>query len=174
MSKKIKIAFIAPKCYSLFYQDSNQGFGGAEVDLYNLAIYLSKNPNFEIEFYVGDYGNQTKQNMVGNINVRKIKLFGHLGKSFLEKIIFYSNLAKELFTSKSDIMITEMANSVVGWTAMFFKANRKGKYLIHRLASDMDTNPEFLLANDKKANYNLYIKGLKNSNKIFSQTKRMQ
>lgn len=174
LSKKIKIAFVAPKCYSLFYQHSNQGFGGAEVDLYNLAIYLSKNPDFEVEFYVGDYGDEPKQNMVGNINVRKIKLFGYLGKSLSEKIIFYSNLAKELYTSKSDIMITEMANSIVGWAAIFFKAGRKNKYLIHRLASDMDTNPEFLLANDKKTNYNLYIKGLKNSDKIFSQTQRQQ
>lgn len=173
MSEKIKISFLAANCYSLFYEDSNQGFGGAEVDMYNLALYFSQKEDFEVEFFVGDYGFTAPREMIHGICVRKIRLFGWTAKTLSQKLIFYTALATVLRHSKSEVLLTEMANSMVGWAALFFKGWRK-KLLIHRLASDKDTDCEFLSKNDKRSNYTLYRFGLKKADHIFSQTRHQQ
>ncbi|GAI46656.1 unnamed protein product, partial [marine sediment metagenome] len=47
MKKPIKICFISPNIYTLISKQ-NKGFGGAEVDTYNLARRLADDKNFKV------------------------------------------------------------------------------------------------------------------------------
>ena len=171
--QKIHVAFLSEHVYSLFNPAWNTPFGGGEVDLYNLAVYLAQNPRFEVTFYVGDFGQTDKPEMFKNVRLQKIKMFGWHRKSLKQKIIFYSHFWKTLWRSEADIVLTEMAGHLVGWAAIFFKILKK-KHYIHRLASDRDT--EFTkpaLAGGRRI-YHLYRYGLKKADVIFSQTLKQQ
>jgi glycosyltransferase involved in cell wall biosynthesis len=53
---KIRVCFISLRAYPIFNPSVEKLFGGAEVDLYLLATELAKDPRFEVQFVVGDYG----------------------------------------------------------------------------------------------------------------------
>ena len=61
----IKVCFIAPKAYPLFNQQILQTFGGAEVQLYLLAIELAKHKEYGVVFMVGDYGQPSTEDLDG-------------------------------------------------------------------------------------------------------------
>ena len=170
---KIKIGILCASCYPLFDRNCKEGFGGAEVDMYNLGIYLSKKPRFEVIFYVGDYGQ--KENIIynQNISLKKIRMFGWNNKTISQKIIFYSTLIKTLLSSKADVMLTEMANDMVGWAGIFFKKIR-GKKFIHRLASDQDTFYNDRAVSGRWLTHHMYRLGLENADVIFSQTNKQK
>ncbi|HUW20445.1 MAG TPA: glycosyltransferase family 4 protein [Sedimentisphaerales bacterium] len=55
-SKPVKVCCVAPKAYPIFNPQVGDYFGGAEVDLYYLAIELAKDKDFQVSFIVADYG----------------------------------------------------------------------------------------------------------------------
>lgn len=55
-AQPIPICFVMPKTYPLFNPDCTAYFGGAELDLYMLAVELAKDSRFQISFIVADYG----------------------------------------------------------------------------------------------------------------------
>jgi glycosyltransferase involved in cell wall biosynthesis len=66
----MKVCFIAPKAYPLFNPQIQSTFGGAEVQLYLLAIELAKDKEYEVSSMVGDYGQALLEEIDG-INVYK-------------------------------------------------------------------------------------------------------
>ena len=170
---KIKIAFLSANCYSLFNQAYKTGFGGAEVDQYNLAKYLALNLEFDVTFYVGDFGQTSEPEYFDGVRIQKIKMFGWNNKNTIQRLVFYSQLCKTLWLSKADVILTEMANDMVGWAAIFFKILKK-KGFIHRLASDQDTNYINGESSGRYITYYLYQLGLKKADYIFSQTVQQQ
>lgn len=171
--KKIRIAFLSEHVYSLFNPIWNTPFGGGEVDLYNLAVYLAKNPQYEVTFYVGDFGQTDEIEIFENVHLKKIKMFGRHKKSSKQKATFYKNLWKTLWQSDADIILTEMASHLVGWAALFFKV-LKPKHYIHRLASDKDTTHTSPSVSGSRRIYYLYRFGLKRADYVFSQTLQQQ
>lgn len=169
----IRIAFLSEHVYSLFNPKRETPFGGAEVDLYNLAVYLARNPRFSVTFYVGDFGQTDKPEIFQNVKLQKIKMFGWHGKTLRQKAIFYKNLWETLFESDADIILTEMASHLVGWAAIFFKILKNKRY-IHRLASDQDTTYTHPSTINSRRIYYLYRLGLKKADMIFSQTQQQQ
>ncbi|MBP2027208.1 glycosyltransferase involved in cell wall biosynthesis [Acetoanaerobium pronyense] len=170
---KIKIGILCANCYPLFDTNSKAGFGGAEVDLYNLGIYLAENSKFEVTFYVGDFGQNENIRYIEDVNLKKIKMFGWTNKTILQKIIFYSNLIKVLLRSEADVILTEMANDMVGWAGLFFKSIKKKRF-IHRLASDNDALYDDKAVSGRWLTHNLYSFGLKKADIIFSQTEKQK
>lgn len=171
--KKIHIAFLSEHVYSLFNTASNIPFGGAEVDLYNLAVYLAQNPKFLVTFYVGDFGQKDEPEVYHDVQLQKIKMFGWHQKSLIQKATFYKHLWRTLWKSDADIILTEMASHLAGWAAIFFKVLKR-KNFIHRLASDRDsthTNPS---VSGGRRIYYLYLLGLKKADVIYSQTLQQQ
>lgn len=171
--EKIRIAFLCAGCYSLFNQSVNKGFGGAEVDLYNFARFLAMDERFEVYFYVGDFDQTAESEIYDNIIVEKIKLFGRTGKSISEKIVFYSALGMKLLKSPAKIIMTEMANEMTGWAAIYFKLLTKRGY-IHRLASDNDTKFTDARSSGRALTYHLYNFALKKADVIYSQSADQQ
>lgn len=170
---KIRIAFLSEHVYSLFNPKWNTPFGGGEVDLYNLAVYLAKNPRYSVMFYVGDFGQTDETEFFENVCLKKIKMFGRHKKSLKQKTVFYLDLWRTLWKSDADVILTEMASHLVGWAALFFKV-LKSKNYIHRLASDKDTTHTHPSVTGSRRIYYLYRFGLKRADLVFSQTLQQQ
>jgi len=171
--EKTKIAFFSEKAYTLFNPDYQFSFGGAEVDQYNLAIYLAKKPNIEVTFYVGDVGQAIEPEIVDGVRVQKIPMFGWQNKNLYKKVAHARHLFKTLWGSDADVVLTEAASDIVGWSAIFIKILKK-KHLIHRLASDRDTEYHKKLTSKRRRTYYLYRLGLKKADLIISQTLQQQ
>jgi glycosyltransferase involved in cell wall biosynthesis len=172
-TRKIQVAFFSEKTYALFKPEYTSSFGGAEVDQYNLSLYLAKNPNIDVSFYVGDFGQTNKPEFIDGVRVKKIPLFGWHNKNFYHKVTYAYHLFKNLWKCDADIVLTEMANDLVGWVAVFFKIFKR-KHLIHRLASDRDTEYSHSASGKRRRTYYLYRLGLKKADMIYSQTKQQQ
>jgi len=171
--KKTKVAFFCERAYPLFNPGYQFRFGGAEVDQYNLAIHLAKNPNMEVTFYVGDFGQTIEPKTINGVRVQKIPMFGWQNKDILKKVTHAGHLFKTLWKSDADVVLTEAATDIVGWSALFLKVFKK-KCLIHRLASDRDTEYNKKSASKRKRTYYLYRLGLKKADLIISQTLQQQ
>lgn len=70
MSDPVSICFVSPKAYGLFDPAAASNYGGAEVDLYMLAVELAKDPGFRVSFVTADYGQPPEQTID---NVRLLK-----------------------------------------------------------------------------------------------------
>ncbi|SMP54853.1 glycosyltransferase family 4 protein [Anoxynatronum buryatiense] len=171
--KKIQIAFLSANAYPLFNPDAPPAFGGAEVDQYNLAVYLAQQPDFSVIFYVGDFGQPDEPEFRDGVRLEKIRYFGWHQKTPKQKLVFYSRLWRTLWRSPAQVMLTEMANDMVGWAALFFKVFRN-KYMIHRLASDNDTAFTSPSAAGGRRTYHLYRLGLYRADEVLTQTVQQQ
>ncbi len=170
--RKIKICFLILDAYPLFNtqtgtRDGRRFFGGAEIDLYLLAEKISNLNKYEVIFWVGDYG-QKDTELSGNISIRKFKYFEHLSNlSIIQKVFRKLMLIKQLFGMDGDIFITETASRLVGLLAVFIKILR-GKKLIFRLASDVNTDLSFYRSS--RRTYFLYKFGVYHCNLIICQS----
>ncbi len=170
---QIEVAFLSPYVYPLFKPDCPAAFGGAEVDQYNLAVYLAKNPHIRVTFYVGDFGQPDQPETIDGVRLVKIPYYGWHNKTLSQKVHCYSHLWLNLWQSPARLMLTKMAGDEVGWAAIFFKNLRK-RYILHRLASDRDTKFFDASSSGGRRTYYLYRIGLKRADLIFSQSEQQQ
>lgn len=133
-----KITFFMPGAYPLFLE--KKGFsGGAELNLYNLAVELAKYKENHVDFLVGDYG-QTDVQIVNRVRLIKIRSLDFpLSHGLLRKFIRRFSFFYLLIRYKSDVYIASTASEFLGylvWLARFFLK----KPVIFRLASDKDAD----------------------------------
>lgn len=121
----ISVCFIAPKAYVLFRPTINECIGGAEVDLYLLAVEIAKDHRFDVKFIVGNYGQARKERIQ---NVEIIRARGVCG--------FW--LA--MFRAGCDIYFQEAASWGTLLVTLFCKLHRKK--LVYRTASQGECNGE--------------------------------
>lgn len=166
--KKIKICFISFLAYPLFNGKANVVFGGAEVDLYNLAKKLEESDKYDITFYVGDYG-QEHEELYGKIKVRKFTYMNlEIYRSLGTKILRHLNVVREVMAMDADICMIEAYNEMLGWVALI-PGNLRSCKTIFRLAHDLDTD----LADSKNKGFLyswLYKYGIINADAVVSQT----
>ncbi len=166
--KKIKICFISFGAYPLFNKNENSVFGGAEIDLYNLALKMQDKGIFEVTFIVGDYG----QKPVEHYNGIKVVKFRYMNleryRGLYYKLMRHLAMWTGLFRLDSEILITEASNEVLGWMALISK-KLKSRKIIFRLAHDLDTGFRDVREKGYKT-YLLYKAGIFNSDVIISQT----
>lgn len=169
--KPLKICFVMFGAYPLFNPAVNETFGGAEVELYNLATYMAGLDHIQVDFIVGDYG-QNDIEYFQNIKLIKVR-YMNLDKyrSIIYKILRYFYLFKTLLIQPSQIFITKTASELLGWLVIFEKIIKKKK-VIFRLGSDKDADIGFWKNNRKE--YYLYQLGLKHCNLIYSQSRDQQ
>jgi glycosyltransferase involved in cell wall biosynthesis len=167
-NNKLNICFVMFACYPLFNKNIKETFGGSEVELYNLAVHLSKRDDVNIDFIVGDYG-QTDVEMHGGIRLRKSR-YMNLDKyrSFKHKILRYFYFLKILFFQDSQIFITKTASEVLGCMVLLLRFLR-GKKVVFRLGSDKDVSADYWKSYGKRFYY-LYRFGLKNCSLVYTQS----
>ena len=98
-----------PKAYPLFDQNIEGVFGGAEVDLFLLAAELARDPGFEVDFIVADYGQQPIEHFN---NIRVIKSLNFNKNSLAGAVKIW----KALKLSNADVFINKTASLGAGLT----------------------------------------------------------
>ncbi len=166
--KRIKLCFISFLAYPLFNGKANVVFGGAEVDAYNLARKLEESGQYDITFYVGDFG-QAQEEHYGKIKVRKFKYMNlDTFQSFSSKLLRHWNIVAEVLKIDCDVCFVEAYNEMLGWVTLI-PGRLKGSRTIFRLAHDLDTD----LADAKSKGrlyHSLYKYGIHKADRIVSQT----
>jgi glycosyltransferase involved in cell wall biosynthesis len=166
--KPLKICFVMFGAYPLFNPSVNKTFGGAEVELYNLATYMAGLDHIQVDFIVGDYGQSDIENYQ-NIKLIKVKYMNlNEYRSLIYKILRYFHLFRTLLMQPSQIYITKTASELLGWLVLFEKIIKRKK-VIFRLGSDKDADIGFWKNSRKE--YYLYQLGLKHCNLIYTQSK---
>ncbi|MFV0400706.1 MAG: glycosyltransferase family 4 protein [Oscillospiraceae bacterium] len=154
--------------YPLFNPECRVAFGGAEVDMYNVATALAEDPNYEVSVYVSDFG-QKKEEIHQGVKVRRLRWDYPNRSSLLNRIRKYLYLFYTLLTIDTDIVISKTAAEMDGWVELFCSKLGRKKH-IHRLASDKDTTPEQYLNSEGKRFYKLHQYGLHGADLILAQS----
>lgn len=167
MSEKnpIRICFYMTGSYQVFI-NATSGFGGAEINMYYIARELAKYPEYEIEFFVGDFG-QEDEEIRENVKLIKIKYlnparFDGMIHKFLCRFYFFQASLK----SKSDLYITSTAGEFLGYL-IFIVCFLKKKKTIFRIGHDWDVDGTIF--NRKNHVGLLYRYALKRFDRIIAQ-----
>ncbi|MEW6108619.1 MAG: glycosyltransferase family 4 protein [Nitrospirota bacterium] len=132
--KQIKICFISLFAYPLFNPEVSAEFGGAELQLYYLATELAKDPQFEIIFITGDFGQPGSEIRAG---VKIYKLFSSSKTlRYIRTILEYIRLWLLLKEIDADVYIQRAAGIITGLIALFCRLDKKK--FIYMTAHDND------------------------------------
>ncbi len=136
--KKISICFVSLKAYPLFNPDIKKVFGGAELDLYLLATELAKDPQFDVSFVLGDYG-QNDIEMCENVRVLK--------SAKVEKNLFLQahKIWQAMKIADAKIYMGESCSLGTALVALFCVLNKRS--FVYRTASSIETNHEYYRQN---------------------------
>jgi len=148
--------------YALFNNESDAAIGGAEIQLFFLAKYLSK--RYDINVVTGDWG-QGDVERYNDINViRSFCLKRNIWNYMKAPFLLWEALKK----SRADIFIASTSGVEIGFIALFCKI--KKKKFIFRTGHDMDCDGEFI-----KNNFifgQSYKYGLTNADKVITQSEK--
>ena len=167
MKDQINVGLYLPSATILFYPQYGQEIaGGAEINCYNLAIEMAKDPNYRVSFWVTDEGQ--KDMIYEGVHINKIK---HLNQKngFLQKIIRQFYLVMQLFLFKEDVIITTTASDHLGLLVLIHQKIKR-KQVIFRLAHDYNYDVEHYKPKGKRFYY-LYKYGLFHVSELVAQTK---
>jgi glycosyltransferase involved in cell wall biosynthesis len=140
--KLIKICFVSLYAYHYFNPAVHSQFGGAELQLYNLATELVKDPQFEIYFVVGDFGQSDFEIRDG---IKLYKFFNsQKGLKYFRAIFGFHRLWKLLRKINADIYIQRTTGLETGEVALFCKTyDKKFIYMVANNEEVIDTKPSF-------------------------------
>lgn len=166
---KIKVCFFSPNALPLI-ENKNSGFGGAELDLWQLAEQLSKDENFQVYFVVsGEENKEIEFNKIKIIVIEKYKPFklkrGYFSR-YLMRIIF------KLRGLKADIYFYKGA-SLEAILCFFASKIFLRKKFIYRFQHDWETNIydlEEKMFSKNKFLSKLFLFLLKRSDLVITQT----
>lgn len=173
MIKKLKVCLISPQSLPLFdvSYDHEHVIGGAEINLYNLAICLSELDNLEIKVLVDNFGQP------GNYKKGNIELIRYCGssskKDLPSRITAKISSYAQLLSIEADVFIFTTGNPLLGKLVLFQQILRRKK-VIFRLSSDMNVDLEHFRKNNSYISYLLFKFGIRNASCIVSQTEKQK
>lgn len=126
-----KICIISMKAYPLFNEACNEIFGGAEIQLFLLAQELVKHQNFDVNFIVADYGQESSEYHSG---ITVIKSFKLSDRPFVKNIQFL----RCFLSLNADVYIQRTLDPTSGIIAVLCKLLRKR--FIYMVAHDGETD----------------------------------
>jgi len=162
----IKICFFNLNAYSLFNPQSSAPIGGSEVQLFNIAKYLSKQDDFKISFVTGDWGQKEEIENHCNIKVYKSVPLQKGVSHYLKALFIIWGILKKM---EADVFLASSAGVEIGVIALFCKLHNKK--FIFRTASSVDCTMEKI----KKLGFLkgiIYKYGLRNANKVIVQNEQ--
>lgn len=150
---KSRVCFVSYHAYALFKGDLNESFGGAEVQLYQLAKSLSPK-DYRITFLVGDFGQKGVERF-GDITVRKI--FTKVpNPKFYSRLFYLRDFFRTLRKTNADVYIQRAAGTETGIVGIFTKLFQKK--FIYMIAHEIDCTGEYIKKNGLSGQiYNLGI-----------------
>ncbi|MCF6366603.1 MAG: glycosyltransferase family 4 protein [Bacteroidales bacterium] len=164
-NRKVKICFFSPASYPFFVENSEVAHGGAELQMFLWARYLSENSNFNIKFLVRI---NKKREIKKNHNVKLINTIQlKQNESFFLKLLNSIKYLFQLIRINPDIIICTNANAIVGISAFYAILFRKK--FIYRTSSLIDVNKNYINLNGLSGK--LYKYGLVKAAKVITQNK---
>jgi len=137
MSERVvRVCFIAPKAYPLFEPAVGEVFGGAELDLYQLAQALAEDECFAVSFIVADYG-QAEVEQYGKIRVIKSLDFRRAAPVGAWRVW------RALRRADSDVYMIKTASPGVPLVSAFCR--RYGRAFVYRTASAAECDGSYQL-----------------------------
>lgn len=169
INKKRRICFVSIHSYPLFNSKCKVVFGGAEIQLFQIGKEISNNPELEVCFVVGDFG-QSKEEVYKNIRV--IKSFSVSRKRFkyIKGIFCLMKLFIILKKIDADLYVQRSSGLETGVIALFSNIFRKK--FIYMTAHEIDCSGEFRKKNPIAGLF--YEFGLSHANLVITQNKRHQ
>ncbi len=138
-----KICFVNVNTYSIFNSYNNKAaVGGTEIQLFNLANYLSQRKFYQVSFIIGDWGQ--KEDIEQYNKIKLIKSFS-LKKTFWNYIKSLFILWNRIRKVNAEIYIMSSAGLEIGIVSFFCKLNKKK--FIYRTAHQMDCDGSFIKNN---------------------------
>jgi glycosyltransferase involved in cell wall biosynthesis len=130
----ISVCFISFKAYPIFNPSVEKVFGGAEVDLYLLATELAKDPQYEVSFIVGDYGQPDGEVREG------VRLFKAV-KSDRFMMLEGAKVWRAMKRADADIYMHEACSLVTALAAAFCRVH--GRKFVYRTASSREPDGRY-------------------------------
>lgn len=165
----IRVCFFSLYAYRLFNPKSESRFGGAEIQLYYLAVELAKDSNFEVSFIVGDFGQPDIEVIAGVRLYKFVETKSRL--KYIRALVNIVELMKVLKKIGAEIFIKRAAgleSGIIGLYCGFTK-----KKFIYMAAHDQDLNlqkPEWMPSGlSGTIKWALFKKGLKKADVIIVQ-----
>ena len=157
--RKKRVCIVALRSLPLFDHayDSEHVIGGAEINMYHLAMFFSKNENVEVKVLVNDFG-QPPVYRIGNITL--IRYGGSRnGKSLAAAIAEKIASEMRLFFISTDSFIFTTGNPMLG-KLVILQQKLRGKRVLFRLSSDLNTDLGSYKKNNSRLDYLLYKYGI--------------
>jgi len=172
--KPIKICLVSLYAYHYFNSKIKSQFGGAELQLYNLATELAKDSNFDIHFIVGDFGQPDFETREG---VKLYKFFNPRKKlKYFRAIFGFYCLWKLLKKNNADIYIQRAAGLETGEVALYCRKNKKR--FVYMAANDedvMEKRPSYFRKGFMSwIRWWLFKVGLRNTKLVFVQNNKQK
>jgi glycosyltransferase involved in cell wall biosynthesis len=159
-----KICFLNLAAYSVFYPEKKLPIGGTEVQLFNLAQYLSRKG--KVFFVVGDWGQEDVEKK-GQVVLYKSTPFNRKVVNYLKAPFL---IWRSLLVVDAEVYIASSAGIEIGIVAFFCKIH--GKKFIYRTASSIDCSGEFIKKNGFRGK--LYKYGLESAHAVVAQNEENQ
>jgi glycosyltransferase involved in cell wall biosynthesis len=115
---RVRVCFISLKAYQLFNPQVKEVFGGAEVDLYLLAMELAKDKDFVVTFLTADYGQKQTETIDG---VRIIKSLDFKKNALCGAVRVWRAMRQ----ADADIYALKTVSPGVPLAALFCRLHRK-------------------------------------------------
>lgn len=122
----LRVCLVGPKLYPLFNPRAAGNFGGAEVDLYHLAVELAKDEAFRVSAIVADYGQAPAEMIQGVALIRGLDFREGTWRGMIRLWRAFRQAAAEVYLIKT-------ISSGVAWLGLFCR--RYGKTLVYRTSS---------------------------------------
>jgi len=162
--KRIKVCFFIGRAYPLFKKIDGV-FGGAEIDLYLLALEFAKKGEYDVDFMLGDYGQKDIEEVDGVKLIRCKYLHVEKSNNLYGKIAKRLKFIYLLFKSDADVFFTETGSEFAGYMAIISRLRKK--FMVYRTAHDSECNGDLI----KESGYDgkMFAKGIKLFDMIIAQ-----
>jgi glycosyltransferase involved in cell wall biosynthesis len=169
VSRPVRVCFVSPRSYALFNQGVRQTFGGAEVQLYLLAITLARDPGFEVHFVTGDHG-QAEVERHGALRVHRGIPPG-LPAGLRPVLRWGPRLARIVWRTGADVVVQRAAGAHTGLLRLLTWATRQR--FVYMVAAGMDCDGGYERGSGRVSGW-LYRLGLRRADLVVSQTEEQR
>lgn len=132
--RPIRVCFVSLYAYHYFNPSNQSKFGGAELQLFLLATQLAKDPEFEVSFVVGDFG---QPDVDIRQNVKLYKFFNpRRSLKYFRALLGFIRLWKLLNSINPDLCIQRAAGFETAEVSIYCKFT--GKHFFYMVANELD------------------------------------
>lgn len=161
--KKV-VCFFSFHGYPLFNPACRAGFGGAEVQLYQLATALARDSHYRVAFVVGDFGQHDEETYEEVKVFRSLKMEG--SNRTLRILVGFFRLLDLFQRIDPHVIIQRAAGKETGLAALYCRLYHKK--LIYMTASEMDCNGDYI--RNSGLDGLIYRYGLTHADQIITQS----